>query len=257
MVKTKKITVIKLNTKKRTIKKRTIKKRTIKNKSKSCNIYTKPKNFIFGYGSLINSYSRKYTGKGFIGNGIPVVLSKKTGYNRVWTCKKSNYGNYSFLGLIKDKKNALDINGIIMPVYKCIKNFDKREKGYKRIKIRYNPKIKNAFTALSWQKMPNYPCNIYIYTITDRLYNKPNKKCPISQNYLDTVLSGCLEYGNDFAIDFLKNTSNWCDKAGKMYCKNDRNKNKRCWIKNNNKKNKVKIDRLLKKVMPIIIKERY
>ena len=42
-----------------------------------------------------------------------------------------------------------------------------------------------------------------------------------------------------------------------MYCKNDRNKNKRCWVKNNNKKNKVKIDKLLKKVMPIIIKERY
>ena len=39
-------------------------------------------------------------------------------------------------------------------------------------------------------KMPNYPCNIYIYTITDKLYNKPHK-CPISQNYLDTVLSGC------------------------------------------------------------------
>ena len=38
-----------------------------------------------------------------------------------------------------------------MPVYKCIKNFDKREKGYKRIKIRYDPKIKNAFTALSWK----------------------------------------------------------------------------------------------------------
>ena len=29
-----------------------------------------------------------------------------------------------------------------MPVYKCIKNFDKREKGYKRIKIRYDSKIK-------------------------------------------------------------------------------------------------------------------
>ena len=102
MVKTKKIKVIKLNAKMRRTK-RVNKKNNLKN----CDSYSRPKNFIFGYGSLINSYSRKHTGKGFIGNGIPVLLSKNEGYNRVWTCKKSNYGNYSFLGLIKDKKKCI------------------------------------------------------------------------------------------------------------------------------------------------------
>ena len=53
---------------------------------------------IFGYGSLINSYSRKYTGKGYIGSAIPVELSTKAGYKRIWVCKKSKYGNKSFLG---------------------------------------------------------------------------------------------------------------------------------------------------------------
>ena len=72
MKKTKKIKVIKLNYKKRR-----------NTKKKKCDNFIKPKNFIFGYGSLINSYSRKYTGKGYIGSAIPVELSTKAGYKRI------------------------------------------------------------------------------------------------------------------------------------------------------------------------------
>ena len=81
MNKTKKIKVIKLNYKKKRKNKKT---RKIK-----CDNYIQPKNFIFGYGSLINSYSRKYTGKGYIGSAIPIELSK-AGYQRIWVCKKVN-----------------------------------------------------------------------------------------------------------------------------------------------------------------------
>ena len=78
---------------------------------------------------------------------------------------------YRLKHLVKEKNKAYHINGVLMPIYKCISNFDKREKGYKRIKIKYNPKKKNIIKALSWQKLPNYSCNIYIYTINKRLYN--------------------------------------------------------------------------------------
>ena len=170
----------------------------------------------------------------------------KAGYQRIWVCKKSKYGNRSFLGLIKNRSKAHNINGVLMPIYKCISNFDKREKGYKRIKIKYNPKKKNVIRALSWQKLPNYSCNIYIYTINKELNNKPNKKCPISQNYLDVVLSGCLEYGENFAHSFLKNTYNWKDHNNNIQWVNDRKKNKKMLGKNNNKIIRIKIDKLLK-----------
>jgi len=104
--------------------------------------------------------------------------------------------------------------------------------------------------------MPNYPCNIYIYTIKKELNNIPNELCPISQNYLDVVLSGCLEYGKDFTKKFLENTINWTDKEKNIYWINDRKKNKRYWVKNNDKKNKIKIDKLLKKNIPNIYKYR-
>ena len=169
-----KTTVRKLNYKKIKSKKKNRKKR----KSIIC-LNKKPKNFIFGYGSLINSDSRLHTGKKFIGNAIPVVLSKKAGFQRVWVCKKTTYGKKSFLGLNKNKKKSHDINGIITPIYKCMKNFDKREKGYRRVKIKYHPKKNNIIKALSWQNLPNYPCNIYIYINKEKM-DYPSIDCPIS-----------------------------------------------------------------------------
>ena len=96
--------------------------KTYKNKTKkNRNII---KNYIFGYGSLISSESRRYTGKGNIGKAIPVMLSKKAGYIRKWVCKKSTKGRRSFLGLEKSK-DATNIYGVLCPILKCIENFDK------------------------------------------------------------------------------------------------------------------------------------
>ena len=256
-----KTNVRKLNYKKIN-KRRTNKKQNKKNKSykknkkdkKTLCLNKQPKNFIFGYGSLINTDSRLYTGKNIIGNAIPVVLSKKAGFQRVWVCKKTRYGKKSFLGLNKSQK-AHDINGIITPIYKCMKKFDKREKGYKRVKIKYHPKKNNIVKALSWQNLPNYPCNIYIYINKDKM-DYPTMECPISQNYLDVVLLGCLDYGEDFAKFFIKNTFGWKNNCNKVYWINDRNKCERKWINKITKNKQRKIDKILKKVIPNILKKR-
>ena len=213
----------------------------------------KPKNFIFGYGSLISSESRIYTGKGYIGDPIPIEISKKMGYIRVWTCKPSKMGNMCFLAMQKSKK-ATNIQGVICPIFKCIENFDKREKGYKRIKIKINtPAKRKMIKALSWQSLPNYPFNIYIYTINDCL--SPSKKCSISQRYLDVVMSGCLEYGIKFTKHFLKQTFNWTGKNKKVFWKNDRGgKNPRKY--DLKYINYSRIDKILKEVIPEYFKMR-
>jgi hypothetical protein len=182
----------------------------------------KPRNFIFGYGSLISSESRIFTGKGYIGDPIPIELSKKAGYRRMWVCKKTKNGKKSFLALRKSNKPT-SICGVLCPIFKCIENFDKREKGYKRIKLKINTTEKRKLIkSITWKNIPKYNFNIYIY-IDDK--SKPlNKNCPISQKYLDVVLSGCLEYGVDFAKHFLKNTFNWKDKYGSFFLVNDRKK---------------------------------
>ena len=185
----------------------------------------KPKNFIFGYGSLISSESRIFTGKGYIGNSIPVEISSKLGYKRVWVCKKSKYGYKSYLALRKSicKEKSTNIRGVLCPIFKCIKNFDKREHGYKRIKLKINTKAKRKLIkGIMLKNIPDYDFNIYIYT--DTRSKPPSRECPISQRYLDIVLSGCLEYGISFTKHFLKNTFNW-DNKGTVFLVNDRKKN--------------------------------
>ena len=77
------------------------KKNKVKTKKRLKCFDYKPKNFIFGYGSLISSESRIYTGKGYIGDPIPIEISKKMGYIRVWSCKPSKMGKMCFLAMQK------------------------------------------------------------------------------------------------------------------------------------------------------------
>lgn len=54
---------------------------------------------------------------------------------------------------------------------------------------------------------------------------------PILQSYLDTCLKGCLEYGEEFAIEFLETTTGWS-----KYWINDRSLPRRPWIHETNYK---------------------
>lgn len=243
------------NTKKITNKntKKNTKKNTNKTKKRLKCFEYRPKNFIFGYGSLISSESRIYTGKGYIGDPIPVEISKKAGYRRIWVCKKSKFGNKSYLALRKSK-HPTNIRGVICPIFKCIENFDKREHGYKRVKLKINTKEKRKLIKnIAWQNIPNYNFNIYMYI--ENKSKPPNKKCPISQRYLDVVLSGSLEYGIKFAKHFLKNTFNWKDNNGDVFLVNDRKKkNPRKYdLKYINYK---RIDKIMKETIPHCFKKR-
>jgi len=221
-------------------------KRTNK-KCKNKTMKNKTMNYIFGYGSLISSESRRYTGKGYIGNAIPVILTKKAGFVRKWVCKKSKHGKRAFLGLEKSN-NPTNIHGVLCPIFKCIKNFDKREKGYKRVKFRINSKeSRKLIKPFLKNKLPKNSFNIYIYTVKNS--KPPNIKCPIAQQYLDVVLSGCLEYSKKFAKHFLKNTKNWRDSNGDVHWINNRNKEHR--EKYNIKKiNNKNIDKILIETIP-------
>ena len=188
-------------------------KRKTKKKTKK---REKIKDYIFGYGSIINTNSRNYTKEKIIGKPIPVILKKKAGYKRNWvTLENSKHGKYSFLGISKSKKNADNINGIIFPINnKDIKNFDKRENPdyYRRkIDLKY---FKDYFNMPLPENI-----NIYTYVIKKRFVN--NNKCPILQSYLDVVIQGCLEYDNKFAKMFLETTDNWKpiynDRKNKIY----------------------------------------
>ena len=179
------------------------------NSSKNQNI------FLVGYGSLINKKSRLNTGKNNIGEAVPIKIKENSGLKRTWSFRNPNMTttvlclenckntqNYKYRNDIFVKGYGKEINAVIFPVYKDIENFDKREKGYARIRLK-----KDQIKTLIDYKIP-LNSKIYVYVKTGTSKNKCD--FPISQRYLDIVTCGCLEYGEKFLFDFMNSTDNWC-----------------------------------------------
>jgi len=208
-----------------------------------------PEVFIIGYGSLINTKSRIRTGNDTIGNAIPVNIKSNAGLKRVWNFQKPDVAHLTVLGLqhasnstvethvgdnIYIHGNGEEINGVMYPIYDNIDAFDKREEGYYRLKL-----ARTQVEALSWQKLPEYNCEIYVYIIPkENQLQRATFELPILQSYIDIVINGCLEYGEEFARKFIQTTYGWNN-----YWLNDRSIPRRPWI---HEKNFRKIDTLLK-----------
>jgi len=192
------------------------------------------KNFIFGYGSLINKKSRENTAQNKLNNIYTPVKVKKI--KREWNIKSKKY-NMITLGI--DFKNNNSCNGVIFNVSKNeLKNFDKREKpyGYKRIELK-----KELIQPYKKDNLINKG-KIWFYINNKNLLDK---EIPLVQSYIDVVLCGCLNIGEKFAQKFITTTNGW-DKTWI----NDRKEPRYLRSMNISKKKSKKIDELLKKVIP-------
>ena len=95
----------------------------------------RPTQFIFGYGSLINTASRNSTASAPI-PAIPVRVSAAFGYIRTWNDRSPS--GFTALGLRKPRtgESASTINGVLYPVDgDDMSKFDAREEGYARVEI--------------------------------------------------------------------------------------------------------------------------
>jgi hypothetical protein len=116
-----------------------------------------PTQFMFGYGSLINSQSRNSTATNPI-PAIPVRVAAGFGYVRAWVDRSAS--GFTALGLRKPgpDENASTINGILYPVEgDDMMNFDQREAGYARVAV-----PKDMIEAVSWQGLPEH-AQMWVY----------------------------------------------------------------------------------------------
>lgn len=151
------------------------------------------RHFILGYGSLINGESRAKTGE--TGKVWPVKLH---GFERHWSVMSVEYG-MSSVAVIHAPEKAC--NGVLVEVpYDQFPLFDERESGYQRAVI-------NANQLTTYQDHPLPEGTYWVYHTEDVI--EPHHECPIALSYLDVILSGCLEHGDDFAQDFLTLTKGW------------------------------------------------
>jgi hypothetical protein len=198
------------------------------------------KNYIFGYGSLIEKASRLRSTPNAKA-AIPVVVY---GFKRGWFSRTGAPGlSTTFLGCIKEADGGT--NGVIYEVSKeDLKLTDSREKGYTRIKINFEDIV---FYSEPIDK--NSVIWIYINQFRNNKIpedNFPSKDFPIVQSYVDMCIEGCLELEKlypkakeqAFAIDFINTTYFWS-----RFWVNDRIYPRRPFIF---RPNAYKIDALLK-----------
>lgn len=201
-----------------------------------------PVNFIFGYGSLINTASRNSTAVRPI-HAIPVRVSAAFGYIRTWDDRSSS--GFTALGLARagPGEPPMTINGVLFPVEgNDMAAFDARESGYARIEV-----PRQDIEAVSWQRLPAEG-KIWVYV--PELPGKqagvdlplPSASFPLLQSYIDVVVEGGLEYGPGFAREIIETTAGW-----NRYWLNDRELARRPWVFD---KSYSAVDKLLAALAP-------
>ncbi|MEL7290889.1 MAG: gamma-glutamylcyclotransferase family protein [Pseudomonadota bacterium] len=147
--------------------------------------------YIFGYGSLMNSASRQLTGQ-----TSPAIPSTAHGFKRYWGKVDSSY---ILSPLVVDKGQG-QVNGVMLEVSQAgLAEFDRRERGYHRVEI--EPQQLDTSVYLTEQD------TVWVY-----IKDNPEPPCslsPIMQTYVDTVLVGCLEISEQFAKQFVEHTIGW------------------------------------------------
>jgi hypothetical protein len=183
-----------------------------------------PTQFIFGYGSLINTPSRNATA-GKSTPAIPVRVSAAFGYVRSW--RDRSRSGFTALGLRRpfEGEGPMTINGVIFPVGDDMSAFDEREKGYVRVEV---PRA--LIEAVSWQPLPTQGTVwVYVPKAEGKAPGKglpsPDARFPLVESYIDVVIEGGLEYGPEFAREILETTRDWSP-----YWLNDRTLARRPWV---------------------------
>jgi|TARA_B110000503_G_scaffold12212_1_gene16476 hypothetical protein len=150
--------------------------------------------YIFGYGSLINSCSRRVTG--IAGESLAVRVR---GLERTWV----GWKGMDMRAVAARPMVDACCNGVLFEVPESeLDKFDARETHYIRAQldlsqVEYLP----GYAALG----ENAQAWVYLYNHQgDGLYT-----APIVQSYLDVILLGCQEITPTFAQEFIQETLNW------------------------------------------------
>jgi len=183
-----------------------------------------PADFIFGYGSLIDTASRDSTA-GYAVTAIPARVSAAFGYIRAWNDRSPS--GFTALGLRRPQpgESASTINGVIFPAQSDMTEYDSREAGYVRIEVPLED-----IEPVSWQPLPAHG-HIWTYVpvrpghLPGENLPEPTPAFPMLQSYIDIVLQGALEYGPVFARELIETTADWS-----RYWLNDRDLARRPWV---------------------------
>lgn len=202
------------------------------------------KDYVFGYGSIINNVSRKSTLQSIspnltasdadVDHAVIATLSPEFGYKRCW-CFRSSTG-FTALGLkycdggSKERQCLLGVTGVLFPVPSsaALDAFDLRESGYRRICIPRDMITVSLSSKheIECTKQPLSTARIWVYIPEPNRLSEPDESFPLLQTYIDTCLRGCLDWGGTTLVSsFLKSTFGWSE-----FYLNDAPMSRRPWL---------------------------
>jgi len=209
------------------------------------------KDFVFGFGSLIQTASRCSSDPNAV-DAVPVRVSPGIGFARSWNFQHPTE-QITALGLEKTEPgHGRAINGVVVPVLtkEGMEALDERELGYKRIEVTCD-----NLQPLGWPKLPKdarvwmyVPCGHESEHTPGVALDLASFIHPMLQSYVDVCILACLEYSEQFAIEFINTTSGW---GGPWL--NDRKLPRRPWVHQPSYK---VIDELLNRTIPEEFKKR-
>ncbi|MFG1188371.1 MULTISPECIES: gamma-glutamylcyclotransferase family protein [Xanthobacter] len=174
-----------------------------------------PREFLFGYGSLISGPSRTATS----GRPVPAIaarISGSFGYVRSWASRftpREGTAGFTALGIRPRMpgEEPGSINGVIFPVKDEaeLAAFDAREGGYDRVEL-----DQAHVEAIDWEGLPRVG-KIWVYVPKESAgkgpadLQQPDVNFPLLQSYIDVVMQGSLDEGPDFARELIETTLDW------------------------------------------------
>lgn len=149
---------------------------------------------LFGYGSLICANSRRRTGIG--GSALAVEID---GIERRWSVPVPDYGATAVGAHLNPNSRC---SGVVFVVDDDnLARFDEREQGYDRHRFDWS-----SVTCLDQQPLPT---DLPLFAYIGHSSETPQSDRPIMQTYVDVIINGCLQYGDDFARRFMHTTRPW------------------------------------------------
>lgn len=195
--------------------------------------------FVFGYGSLINPASRAITNPSLAGDAIPILL---TNVERIWNARSIGW---TAMGV--RFRDSATCNGVLLeiPSKQALRDLDQREANYIRLEVelrnvhrvpyleqqqRYyeteaakvisTAKENEQAQSNSKNKKTTTDVKVWLYVQKDPI--PADASHPIPQSYVDIILQGCWTYSTDFATQFMETTRGWPSDDSKNAFVNDR-----------------------------------
>lgn len=116
------------------------------------------------------------------------------------------------VGVEEDATPGTVTNGVLVPLPspETLKTFDHRERHY----VRRQVALEDIEVFHSHSHQFDAQDRVWVYMLQNEPSKEgapklPSKRLPIAQSYVDVCLSGFLEFGIEFAREFVKESSHW------------------------------------------------